>query len=189
LLAALPRVFQIVSPRVTNVTMEALREAGEKLRSQGYRRVMFSLVDRHASEIRGVLDCREPGETDVAALTRFPLPKGSDSSFDVKDVQQQCVISRQSIRLDDAPNHPLSCERNINAGMKAVLLVPLISKVRGDVLGTMHVERTDKLPLSAAEVHSFEYFAGQLAEAIQATIMLDLLEGSVQDQPDAMVLL
>ncbi|MFN9224683.1 MAG: ATP-binding protein [Planctomyces sp.] len=189
LLAALPRVFQIVSPRVTNVTMEALREAGEKLRSQGYRRVMFSLVDRHASEIRGVLDCREAGEPDVAAATRFPLPKGNDASFVITDVQQQCVVNRQSIRLDDAQNDPRSYEPSVQAGIKAILLVPLISHIRGNVLGTMHVERVDKKPLSDAELKSFEYFAKQLAEAIQATIMLDLLEGSVQDQPDAMVLL
>ncbi|MFM7168925.1 MAG: ATP-binding protein [Planctomycetaceae bacterium] len=168
--------------------MEALRQAGEKLRSQGYRRVMFSLVDRHASEIRGVLDCREAGEPDVAALTRFPLPKGNDPDFEISDVQQKCVMERQSIRLDDAATHPLSCESGINAGMKAVLLVPLISNIRGDVLGTMHVERMDKRPLSDTELQSFEYFAKQLAEAIQAAIMLDLLQGSVQDQSDAIVL-
>ncbi len=189
LLAALPRVFQIVSPRATNVTMDALQQAGDNLRKQGYRRVMFSLVDKHASEIRGVLDCREAGEPDVAIKSHVLLPRGTDPNFVVTDVQQECVISKKHVILHDAATHPLSCEPNINAGMKAVLILPLISSFGGDVLGTMHVERVDREPLSDAERESLEYFARQLAEAIHAAIMLDLLEGSVRDQPDAIVLL
>lgn len=189
LLEALPRVFQIVSPKSTNVTLSALQEAGDKLRLQGYRRVMFSLVDRHASEIRGVLDCRDEGEPDVATATRFDLPKGDGSEFVPTDVQQECVVSQKTVVIEDASSHPLSCEPSVNAGMKGVLLVPLIARSSDVILGTMHVERDDRLPLDEQERESLEYFADQLAVAIHAAIMLDLLEGGVREQPDAVLLL
>jgi type II secretory pathway predicted ATPase ExeA len=186
LLAALPRVFQLVSPREANATMSALKEAGDNLRKLGYRRVMFALVDQHRQEIHGVLDCREAGEPDVAEKTHFKL---AWSVCDVEDVQQQCVLTKAPIVLEDARTHQYSCEPRIGAGIKAAFIVPLIPRASDDVLGTMHVERFDKLPLSISEQQSISYFAAQLAIAIEATTSFDLLEGNVRSQADGIVLL
>ena len=186
LLAALPRVFQIVSPREANATMSALKEAGDNLRKLGYRRVMFALVDQHKQEIHGVLDCREAGEPDVAEKTHFKL---AGNVSDIKDVQQQCILTKVPIVLEDARTHQYSCEPRIGAGIKAAFIVPLIPRASGDVLGTMHVERFDKLPLSISEQQSISYFASQLAIAIEATASFDLLEGNVRSQADGIVLL
>lgn len=189
LLAALPDVFQVMggSPERTK---QALKAAGEALRSHEYRRVMFSMVDPTRDRIVGVIDCRERDECDIAAMTDWPLNVAFDSEGKPidNDVQQACVRQGQTIVVDDAESHPITNKQVVEtADLKAMVIIPLRLQQREEVLGTMHVERQDRRPLEPDQRRALEYFAQQVARAIDVTTRVDLIEDATHEQADAIV--
>ncbi|MCA9061517.1 MAG: sensor histidine kinase [Planctomycetaceae bacterium] len=189
LLEALPRIFRLVGQQSPDRTRTALKEAGDALRANGFRRVMFSLVNQAKQEIEGVIDCRDEGEPDIARMTQFTL-KDVCNLDSCSDVQQACVVGGKTIPITNAEKHGLTNKDTVRAAdLKAMVIVPIKMHEGNSVLGTMHVERNDREPLTSEEIESLEYFGEQLAEAIDVTSMLDMLDGGVQEQSDAVILL
>ena len=188
LLEAFPSMFREVGGPAARMK-QALETAGEALRSNGYRRVMFSMVDLRRRRIKGVIDCRAPGEVDIAEMTSYPLdvPAGPDGKPAYKDIQQKIVLERQRIVVSDARSHPLT-NRDVNEkNLGGFVIFPLMQ--RGEVLGTMYAERSDRMPLEAEQVEALQYFADQVASAIDAMAWVDMLEDSTLEEPEAVVLI
>src|SRR5262249_25548496 len=160
------------------------------LRANDYRRVMFSMVDLKRRLIKGVIDCRAPDEVDIAEMTSYPLdvPDGPDGKPIYQDIQQKIVLERLRIVVDDAQSHPITCpDVNKKTGLGGFVIFPLMQ--RGEVLGTMHAERSDRKPLEAEQVEALQYFADQVANAIDAMALVDMLEDSTLEEPEAVVLI
>ncbi len=183
LLESIPAILEAVTggPVTTRLALEA---AATRLRQIGYRRVMFSLVDRQRRRIVGVLDSREPGEPDLAAMTDWPLDIGAEG---MTDVQPWCVLRGETLVIDEASSHPQANPGVVrDAGIKAMALLPI--RFHEDVLGTVLVERRDRRLPPRDEIEALEYFANQLGTVLGLMARLDLLEGALNVQQDALVL-
>lgn len=190
LLESLPDVFRVMGG-ASSRTKQALEVAGEALRRHGYRRVMFSMVDLARYRIVGVIDCREPGEPDVAEMTDWPLRRevGTNEAEFLRDVQQACVLHGTTMTIADATTHRLTNKEVVReADLRSMVIIPIKLPTQNKVLGTMHVERQDRLPLERDQVKALEYFAQQVARAIDVTIRTDLVENITHNQTDAIVL-
>ncbi len=192
LLLAMPEVFQVIGGPPER-SRQALSAAGEILRQNGYRRVMFSLVDFTVQRIMGVVDCRAEGECDIAAMTDYSLdvtrhPMTGRPQY--QDVQQACVLSQSQHLIDSANDHPLTNKDVVkDAHLQAISLFPLRTKNGKRVVGTMHVERNDRKPLEPEQVRVLELFADFIARAVIAAENVDVLEGALHEQCDAYILL
>jgi len=184
LLEAIPAVLKAVSGKPVT-TKAAFEAAAERLREIGYRRVMFSMIDRASSRIVGVFDSRRDGEPDVAAMTDFPV---ASSMQEVEDVQQHVALTGEILRIPDARTYPSTKKSTVfAAGMRAIVILPI--RHSGSVIGTMHVERIDRTLPQSEEIAALEYFVDQLATVIGLTARFEMLETAMNLQPDAAVLL
>lgn len=184
LLEAIPAVLKAVSGKPVT-TKAAFEAAAERLREIGYRRVMFSMIDRASSRIVGVFDSRRDGEPDVAAMTDFPV---ASSMREVEDVQQHVALTGEILRISDARRYPSTKKSTVFAAeMRAIVILPI--RHSGSVIGTMHVERIDRTLPQSEEIAALEYFVDQLATVIGLTARFEMLETAMNLQPDAVVLL
>lgn len=188
LLRAIPNVLKLLGGR-PNRTRQTLQAVGDELRTNRYRRVLFSIVDYQRRLIRGVVDCRGEGEDDVAPKSVWPL----DVDFDqegrplFKDVQQKCIVEQCTLVIEDAKHHDLTYKELVEqTGQKAIALIPL--SYRGRPLGTMFVERADRRPLDLDDINAFELFASQLAPVIEATVWMDALEEATLRRDEAILI-
>ncbi len=182
----IPKVLQLVSGRPEK-TRAILETAGEALRAEEYRRVMFSIVDQFAGRIKGVVDCKNPAEQNIAEKTDFDLRILDRNGIpNYTDIQQKCVLEQIPIEVENALTHPLTNKEVVRiAGLESLVLIPLVYNDRA--LGTMHIERRDRKLPDPVELASLELFARQLAIAINATTEFDALEEALHQQSEAVI--
>lgn len=182
LLRAIAEVIPLLAgpPERTRLALEA---AGNELLKSGFRRVMFSMVDPKRGCIRGVVDCRKPGECDIASRTKWTLEVDYDHEGNpvLADVQQKCVLMGSVLVIPDAGTEVLANQAIVTAAdIKAFMLIPLLN--RGRVLGTMHVERDDRELPDRDEIAALSIFSSRLADVIEATTGIDGLEEASHEQ-------
>jgi len=150
-----------------------LQSAAAGMRSLGYWRIFFSLVDPSENQINGVWE--------ESADATFKLPERSkwlikDANV---DVQPFVVNTKQPLLIDDATAHPLTAKDIVHAAnMKAIALIPLCT-TGGRVMGTLHLEREDKTPVSKFEADEFMEFGGTLAALIEQGERIHLLQSAL----------
>ncbi len=175
LLRAIPPILEAISTRHLN-TQTAIMTAANALREIGFRRVMFSMISADGRYIRGVHDSRPEGEPDIAMMTDWPL------NGPVQDVQQECVKTGCRVVVPDALSHPLTNQEVVgDAGIRSLVLFPIRS-ADGEILGTLHVERSDRQLLADNEIQGMDYFANIIGKAIGLTEGLSVLDGILREE-------
>ena len=189
LLDALPAIFQLSSSGAHNVR-DALRHAGEQLRRNGYRRVMFSLVDEKSRRIRGVEDVCDEGLPSLAEITDYKIPEIDNLHPEYDDIQQECVHRGVTICIPDASVAQRTNKTAVVLGnLRALVLLPIPAGETGRVIGTMHIERNDRELPSEHQLRTLEYFAAQLGKSLDSAAAIDLLIKAINDDPDATLLI
>ncbi len=163
---------------------QALRNMGERLRSIGYHRVMFSLIDHGRNRIQGVVDCRPEDEPDIAEMTDFLLNRNEMGEY--YDVQPACVKEARTFIIKDATTDPLTDKATVRAAdLRAIAVIPL-KNAEDEVVGTMHIETADKSPVPPDEIRWLEeWFTPYLTKAIEVALRVEMLEDALQEAPDA----
>jgi nitrogen-specific signal transduction histidine kinase len=134
-----------------------------------YRRALFCLVDAKRERIEGVYDGCLDSAVDAAKATSYPL---SDPN---SDIQSYLVNVPQPIIVDDPQRTPrINQDLARRAEMRAMALLPICNPT-GEVLGTIHVERSDGTPPSDEEVSQLLGFAEKLAVALDQSESVTLL--------------
>ena len=148
-----------------------LRLAAQRIRRLGYHRVLFSIVDPMTGEIRGAVDDSRDG-VNLAELTRYRLRNFWE------DIQSYVCVKKKTRIVFDAPNDRLANKQAVvKAGLKAFAVIPIISRSEW-VIGTLHVERTDRKPLAADEIQDFEALAQRLAIALEQVERVNHLQNA-----------
>jgi signal transduction histidine kinase/GAF domain-containing protein len=187
--------FHRESDRISQEVIEALggqildvdgvlKSAAKGLRSLGYRRVFFSLIDPKERFIRGAWDECEDPSFNLARHSNWRLRKPAP----VVDVQQWVVLSKKPVNVVNASDHPLTNQEVVEgAGLKAFAIAPLFAAGER-VIGTLHLERGDRSPLSDEEVTRFVRFGRTLAALIQHGERVHLLQSALDKIPDPLVI-
>jgi signal transduction histidine kinase/GAF domain-containing protein len=165
-------IFNGLGSRAHNVE-HVIQMAAQSLRSLGYRRVSFCLVDPERKKIKGVLDDSDDGSVNVAEMTDWPLddPKA--------DIQPYVICSKEPKIVPDADREPLVNPKvRKKARLKAFAVVPLLTQ-DGEAIGTMHVERKDGFVPSQEEVDDLAHFGHQLAIAIGQSERVNLQQSTL----------
>lgn len=153
----------------------------------GYYRILICLVSPKGDRIQAVAGrCVEP-QFGFDFRTDYPLDPYSDRS--TWDIQQWVAILGTMASVPDASSPTQVCPRTqsehvVRIRMKAICVVPIKLRRRGnhdvEVLGTIHLERHDKRPLSDDEISSCEILANQLAVTFDQARRLSMLEQSLR---------
>jgi PAS domain-containing protein len=190
LLGTMPEILQLISS-VAERTQQALKRAGDLLVSNGYRRVMFSMVDESKRVIRGEVECHgSETDCDTATMSCHTLDvlEDSDGLPNYNDIQQKAVIDGVTIVVADALSHPLTLKSIVEAtGQRGAIVIPM--KQRDEVIGTMFVERDDRQPLERDEIQALEFFVAQLSRAISVTNWVDTLDAANESRPEAVLVI
>ncbi len=165
-------IFDGLGSRPYNVE-HVIRMAAQSLRSLGYRRVSFCLVDPERKKIKGVWDDSDDSSVDVAAMTDWPLdaPRA--------DIQPFVIKTKEPKIVPDAAREPLVNPKvREKARLKAFAVVPLLTQ-DGEAIGTMHVERKDGFVPNQEEVDDLAHFGHQLAIAIGQSERINLQQAAL----------
>lgn len=170
---------------VVDKTVEAIVEVAH------YYRALVCLVSADGSRIQSVASrCADP-TNDFEKRTDFRLLPNSDAKQ--WDIQQWVAIRGQVCSIEDAaapsPGPPVtSIEQATCLGMRAICVLPLIvpreSDSKGEVLGTLHLEREDRRPLTNDEIKACEILASQIAVAFDLARRLSMLQSSLSELED-----
>jgi signal transduction histidine kinase len=170
---------------VVEKTVEAIVEVAH------YYRVMVCLVSPDGTRIQSVASrCVEP-EHDFKCRTDYELAPNTDSRS--WDIQQWVVIRGEVSSVEDATEQreepPLAnVDQARLLGMRAICVLPLIVPrdgiPQGEVLGTLHLERSDRRPLTSEEVKACEILASQIAVAFDVARRLSMLQMSLCELDD-----
>lgn len=153
----------------------------------GYLRVQFCLVDARRENISYVVSRAQGGEAPIDFPTEMPLSNGTRPEF--WDVQhwvvrhkRQCIVANASDPHFPPDGPTTQWEKCSALGMQAIAIVPLLEN--GEVLGTLHVERTDKKPPPKAEQELLDILGAELALAFAQAKRMTLLQGAINNLPD-----
>ncbi|MCX6377037.1 MAG: hypothetical protein NTU88_13570, partial [Armatimonadetes bacterium] len=136
----------------------------KQLRGMGYGRVMIGTVDPVRRVVQGAFGSGDRMQ-EVCDKTRCHFDRQAG------DVQVLVVKTTSWISIDDPPNDPRANRRTVRQyriGPFAVL--PLLVGRGGDkrVIGTVHIERADRLPITEEEIRQdLMPLADQLAVVLQ----------------------
>jgi len=172
---------------------QVLRMAAEGLKKLDYFRVLICCVDytreprtafegepgtgqtpvRHASGIiRGVVDLSDDSHNVNLATMAKPWPL----SEPLADIQPYVVRTRKPKIVPDPENEPLVDPRVRSAARLGPLAVAPILGGDQNVIGTLHVERADRVVPTREEVADLLYFGRQLAAIIEQSGRAPLLQ-------------
>jgi signal transduction histidine kinase len=194
------RHLQVIQ-KINQVAMAETRHPDRLLQSAcralvnlgDYFRILISLVSPDGARITGIASaCAQPG-LDFTDPTHYPLTPLSEGN--IPDIQQWVVLTRQSATIQDA-------RRNVDGKqlfrgntdqaqalhIRGLAVIPLLLVHNDDtaateILGTLHVERSDGQPPSANEIASLEVVAAQLAMAFDQSRRRWMLERALEEIP------
>jgi signal transduction histidine kinase len=179
----LDSVFKAMGKQVTDVD-GVLKRASRGLLELKYSRVLFCLVDPKRERIQGVFDySNDWPRVNVAKATDYAL-----SEID-KDIQPYVIATRRPFVSSDASRERLTNKIVVEqAGMTALAIVPILNHA-GEAIGTIHVERMDKLRPSNEEVEDLMIFGGLLATAIEQAERVNLLQKTLDKIPEPVAII
>lgn len=159
-----------------------LQKAARELRSVGYRRVLFCLVNYETNKIVGVVDDSDDPSVNIAADTNWSLDLATE------DLQPYVISTGREKVVVDATKEPLA-NRDIvrRAGMRALAIVPILNRF-DKAIGTIHVERADRTVPTRDEVNDLKSFGESLAIAIEQCTRLNLLEAVLDKIPEPLMI-
>lgn len=163
--------------------------ASSRLHELGFGRLMFSLVDRGEQMIKGVFD--DDPKLDISQLSAWPLirsiAKPEQSQW---DIQQLVVYDKQFRIVENARTDPLTYKKIATvAGQKAIAVIPILDRYE-EPIGTIHVERVNREEvLSPGEAEELKEFGRQLAVAIEKIERVTLLESTLDETPEPMIII
>jgi len=161
---------------------QVLAMAARGLRTLGYGRVLFCLVDPKRERIQGVLDDSDDPTTDVAKMTDWLLDEP------LKDLQPYVIHTGKPKIVEDAGSEPLTNKEVVRAArMEKLAVVPLLNRT-GLAVGTIHVERQDRTVPSVEEVEDLLVFGRQLAIAIAQSERVNLLQSGLDRIPEPVLI-
>ncbi len=174
-------IFDSLGRQVLN-TRHVLAMAARGLRTLGYRRVFFCLVDPKRERIHGGLDDSDDASVDIGQMTDWPL------SDPLADLQPYIVHTGQYKIVDEASQEPLANKEVVRAArMKSLAIVPIFSQT-SVVVGTIHVERQDGAVPTGEEVEDLIVFGRQLATAIEQSERVNLLQSGLDLIPEPVLI-
>lgn len=161
--------------------MNLLKIASNNLRQLDYKRVVISLVDPERLTIEGIYDDSD-GPVKIDSRIHWEI---DDPAADV----QPYVINRKEsyIISDVATDHYVDRKTMAAAGIRAAAVVPIINP-RNEAIGTILIERANRLPPSPAEVTDLQEFGRQLAIAIEQCERVNLLEECLNKIPEPLLI-
>ena len=190
-----------VIQKINQVAMAELRHPDRLLHAacralvrQGhYFRVLISLVSPDGARITGISSfCAQPG-LDFTDPTHYPLagiPQGNPL-----DIQQWVVLNRKTATIQDA-RLDIHEEQGYRGNtvqaealhMRGLAVIPLLLphkeySAATEIIGTLHIERTDGQPSSANEIVALEVVAAQLAMAFDQSRRRWMLERALEEIP------
>ncbi|HEX8888843.1 MAG TPA: ATP-binding protein [Pyrinomonadaceae bacterium] len=155
-------VFNLLENYVPDVE-GILTTTARGLKSLGYSRVMFSLVDREKKRIKGYLDLSNNPKVNIAQETDWPLREYR------ADIQPFVIHTKKPKCVPDASKEPLSNPKVAqDAGIRAFAIIPILNPT-GEAIGTIHVEREDGAMPTEDEANDLRDFGRQLAIVIERT--------------------
>lgn len=156
-----------------------LRVSAGLIRNMGYRRIGFTLVDPTLERVDRVVD---PENFEGIR------PKSYLLSQPRSGVHPFVVASGEPLYVHDAPNNPLADEFAVAAcGITAFAVIP-IRTPRRNVIGTIYVERSDKVVPSSSEVEDFLELGDLLHSVIQHAQRMAHFQGSLDRIPEPLVI-
>jgi signal transduction histidine kinase/GAF domain-containing protein len=159
-----------------------IKLAARSLRALNYQRVLFCLVDTQRKWIRGIYDSAKDSRVDLTMETEYEL------SEPTKDIQPYIVSTGKAMIVEDAATEPLTNKDLVHrAGIKNMAIVPIKDK-DGLVIGTIHVERDDGRVPTKDEAEDLELFASQLSTAIQHSERVHLMQYTLDQLPDPILI-
>lgn len=162
---------------------QILEAAGNALRTIGYKRLLFSLLDPSGRYIKGEVDVSWNPAVDVAAATCFQADRPDT------DIQAWVVHHHQPKRVAEPLKEPgvnLKIVEAANIGPFAIL--PLLGQ-NGEALGTLHIEREDGSLPTQEEVDDFIAFGRRLSHAIERCERVALYQPALQLLRDPVVII
>jgi signal transduction histidine kinase/PAS domain-containing protein len=172
-------VFKAMGSQVLDVD-GVIKRAAAGLRVLGaYSRVLFCLVDPKRERIRGVFDYSDDLQrVNVAEMTDYPLNDPES------DIQPHVIATKHPFVTDDTGKERLTNKQVVKiAEMKAMAIVPILNHAE-EAIGTIHIERYDKLKPTPEEVEDLMDFGKLLATAIEQAERVNLLQSALDRIPD-----
>lgn len=171
--------------------------AGQGLiNSKHYHRIMISLVDGKCEWIQAVGDWRHKSAKPVAHETNLPLTTHTNPAISGNekewDIQQWVVQKNETKVIADATlptnsNPTTQWNKAAQCGMAAITVMPM--RVRGDVIGSIHIERADRRVPSDEELQLFEILARQYGVLFRHAQRLTMLEKSLHRLDSRLILM
>ena len=184
------QVFQAMGSQVLDVE-GVLKQVAAGLSAMDYERVLFCLVDPKRERIIGELDfTTKPQPLDVARMTDFALPdrNANPAPLGFEDIQAYVVFTGQPFVTADSGKEEMTNKVVVQAtGMKGLAIVPMLNYL-DQAIGTLHVEREDKLKPSPEEVNVLLDFGRLVATAIEQAERENLLQTTLDKIPNPVVI-
>ncbi|NOT62693.1 MAG: hypothetical protein HOP19_21000 [Acidobacteria bacterium] len=161
--------------------------ASRRLHEMGFGRVMFSLIDRSEQRIKGVFD---DSETDISQRSSWPLIReGIKPERDQWDIQQLVTYYKQYRIVENARTDLFTDKATVAyVKMCAIAVIPILDR-HDEPIGTIHVERHDRTEvLSPGEARELTDFGRQLAIAIEKSERVTLLESTLDETPEPIMI-
>jgi Histidine kinase-, DNA gyrase B-, and HSP90-like ATPase/GAF domain len=157
-----------------------LNEAARVLRTVGYERIAFTLVDPLSQTIGVVLD-----HGDVGLLTHGPW----DLREPGRNVHPYVVATRKPLKIKKAEGHPLTTLEAVRRGnIQAMTVVPIFANPDAEVVGTIHFERTDRELATDDEVEDFVTFGRQLGALIAQGQRVSFMQSALNKVADPLLI-
>ena len=160
---------------------DVLSRAASGLRNLGYRRVLICLVDPKGERVEGEVDQSDDTSVDLTKMTSYALNEPE------KDIQPYVVHTRVPRVVKDAKLDPLVNQEVVKAAHLRAFVVAPILDLRGNAIGTIHIERSDMAVPSPEEVDDLLAFGRQLAVTIEQSERVNLLQSTLDGMIDPVI--
>ena len=162
---------------------QVIEEAARKLRIFEYKRTLFCLVDSTRQFIKGVVNCSDEPHVNLAQMTNYLLAEPT------RDIQPYVVETKKTFVVREAQREPLvNKDAARQAGLRAFAIVPILTPVEV-CIGTIHIERSDGDIPSEKEISNFEDFGRNLAIILELSERVSLLQTTLDEIKDPVLLL
>ncbi len=169
----------------------ALEEAGTQLLGLGFRRAIFSVVDPGRRWIIPVSLKQDP-EKYPGLPTEIPIQRTAYPLDDLDSRERSgsrwVVLNEEALVTRNAQKDPRvrqDVAEKLQIGAAAI--VPMFEPTR-TAIGTLHVERADGLTPTPEEVDDLIEFGRNLAVLLAVNEQLQMLQASLDNLPDVVVL-
>jgi hypothetical protein len=139
-----------------------VRDVARELRALGYQRILISFYDpRTAALVPYVEECED-------SLSKIAHPWSILPPH--RDAQSWVYSSKCTLRVPDPISEPLVDAYARKANVSAFAVLPLLSTIRDEVVGTLHIERSDNSCVGEHEIEDLLFLTSILANHIDSQL-------------------